>query len=220
MQTPKIFKTVMLVAAVAVFPAANASAHGAGSNMMGQGGGMGPGMMGPGMMGQGYGMGSGMLGPGMMNMMPMMHGMMMGQGYGPGMMGQGYGMGPGMMGSGMMGSGMMGQGYGMGPGMMGPGMMGQGYGMGPGMMGPGIMGQGYGMGPGMMGAQESHEVTEDDVRGFLGRQLEMRGLSRLKVGNVDAKDERVFKVDIVTKENSLAARVVIDRRTGFPVAFE
>ena len=30
-----------------------------------------------------------------MNMMPMMHGMMMG----PGMMGRGYGMGPGMMGA-------------------------------------------------------------------------------------------------------------------------
>ncbi|MBA2779572.1 Spy/CpxP family protein refolding chaperone [Billgrantia kenyensis] len=62
---------------------------------MGQGGGMGPGMMGGGM------------GPGMM-----------GGGMGPGMMGGG--MGPGMMGGGM-GPGMMGGS--MGPGMMGGGMM-------------------------------------------------------------------------------------------------
>ena len=122
-------------------------------------------------------------------------------GPGPGMTGQGYGygMGPGMM----------------GPGMMGPGMMGQGYGMGHGMMG-----QGYGYGPGMMGAQGGRDVTEDDVRGFLDRQIEMRGLERLKVGKVDTSDERVFKADIVTKDDSLVVRVVVDRRTGFPVAFE
>jgi periplasmic protein CpxP/Spy len=80
---------------------------------MGQGGGMGPGMMGGGM---GPGMMGGGMGPGMMS-----------GGMGPGMMGGG--MGPGMMGGGM-GPGMMGGG--MGPGMMGGGM-------GPGMMGGGMM---------------------------------------------------------------------------------
>ena len=118
--------------------------------------------------------------------------------HGPGWGGPAQGMGPGMMG----------QGY----GMMGPGMMGQGY-------GPGMMGQGYGMGPGMMG-QGGREVSEDDVRAFLGRQLEMRGLTRLKIGNIDASDKQVLKADIVTKEDSLAVRVVVDRRTGFPLAFE
>ena len=136
-------------------------------------------------------------------------------GQGPGIMqGQGYGMGPGMIGQ---------QGYGMGPGMMG-----QGYGMGPGMMnmmhgmmmGRGMIGQGYGMGPGMMGAAGNREVTEDDVRGFLDRQLEMHGLKRLKVGSVETSDDKVFKADIVTKEDSLVMRVVVDRRSGFPVAFE
>lgn len=168
--------------------------------MMGPGYGMGPGTMGPGMIGPGYGTGPGMMGPGMM-----------GQGYGmgPGMMGQGYGMGPGMMGPGMMGPGMMNMMHGM--------MMGHGYGMNPGMMGQGY---GYGMGPGMMGAQNGREVTEDDVRGFLGRHLEMHGLERLKVGKIDASDELVFKADVVTKEDSLVVRVVVDRRTGFPVAFE
>lgn len=173
MQTPKFMKAAMLAAAIALVPAAGASAHGSGPGTMG---GQGPGnnAMGPGMMGPGYGMG-------------------------PGMMGQGYGMGPGMMGPGMMN------------------MMPMMHGM---MMGPGMMGRGYGMGPGMMGAWSGRDVTEDDVRGFLGRHLEMHGLERLKVGKIDASDERVFKADIITKEDSLVVRVVVDRRTGFPVAFE
>lgn len=147
-------------------------------------------------------------------------------GQGGGMMGPGYGMGPGTMGPGMIGPGygtgpgMMGQGYGMGPGMMGPGMMNMMPMMHGMMMGPGMMGRGYGMGPGMMGAWSGRDVTEDDVRGFLGRHLEMHGLERLKVGKIDASDERVFKADIITKEDSLVVRVVVDRRTGFPVAFE
>ena len=205
MRIPKIVKTAMFVVAVSALPVA-AYAHGQGPGIMqGQGYGMGPGMigqqgygMGPGMMGQSYGMGPGMIGQ-------------QGYGMGPGMMGQGYGMGPGMMNmmhGMMMGRGMIGQGYGMGPGMMG-----QGYGMGPGMMG-----QGYG--PGMMGAAGNREVTEDDVRGFLDRQLEMHGLKRLKVGSVETSDDKVFKADIVTKEDSLVMRVVVDRRSGFPVAFE
>jgi hypothetical protein len=195
MYTPMIVKAGMLVAAVALLPAHGAMAHQPESGMM-RGQGPNSDMPGAGMMGQGYGMGPGMgygmgygMGPGvgygMMNMMPMMHGMMMG----PGMMGHGYGMGPGMMG----------HGYGMGPGMMG---------------------HGYGMGPGMMGDPDGREVAEDDVRSFLARQLEMRGLERLKVGGIDASDERVFKADIVTKEESLVVRVVVDRGSGFPVAFE
>jgi hypothetical protein len=74
---------------------------------MGQGYGMGPGMMGQGY-GPGYGMGPGMMGPG--------YGPR--QGYGPG---ASYGMGPGMMGPGY------GMGYGPGYGMMGQGGM-HGYG--------------------------------------------------------------------------------------------
>ncbi|WNJ99912.1 hypothetical protein L2D14_00450 [Thalassospiraceae bacterium LMO-JJ14] len=205
---PKIIKIAMLVAVVSAVPVA-AYAHGSGSGMMqGQGYGMGPGMMGQ----QGYGMGPGMMGQQGYGMGPGMMGQQ-GYGMGPGMMGQqGYGMGPGMMGPGMMGPGMMNMMHGM---MMGRGMTGWGYGIGPGMMG-----QGYGMGPGMMGAAGNREVTEDDVRGFLGRQLEMHGLTRLKVGSIDTSDDKVFKADIVTKEDSLVMRVVVDRRSGFPVAFE
>ena len=168
----------------------------------------------PHMMGYGYGMGPGMMGPGMMGHGMMGHGMM-----GHGMMGHGM-MGHGMMGHGMMGNTMMMPGYGMGP--MGPGYgMGQGMMMEPGMMHQGMgPGMGQGMGPGMMGGQADHEISEDDVREVLGRQLAMRGLSRLKVGTVDTSDDAVFKADIVTEEGSLAWRVVIDRRTGRRIALE
>ena len=200
MQTRKFVKAAILASAISLVPLDDAKAHGSGG-----------GEMEPGKMGQSYGHGHGMA-PGMM-------GQGYGYGMGSGMMGQGYGygMGPGMMRPGMMGPGMMNMMHGMmmGPGMMGPGMMRQGYGMGPGMMG-----QGYGMGPGMMGTPSGREMSEDDVRGFLDRHLEMRGLERLKIGAIDATDERVFKADIVTKDESLVVRVVVDRRTGFPIAFE
>ena len=248
MRTLNSFKAAVLAAAVFLIPVQGANAQQGGGMMQGKGPGMmegqgagqgmqqgqgpgpgmmgngmmGPGMMGHGMMGQGYGYG---FGPGAMSPMHMMamrhHMMMMGHGMCPHMMGHGYGMGPGMMGPGMMGPGMMGS------GMMGNTMMMPGYGMGQGMMmEPGMMhqgmgpGMGQGMGPGMMGGQADHEISEDDVREFLGRQLAMRGLSRLKVGTVDTSDDAVFKADIVTEEGSLAWRVVIDRRTGRRIALE
>ena len=148
------------------------------------------------------------------------------QGMGPG---QGYGMGPGMMqgygpgwggGPGMMQGWGQGQGYGMGPGMMqgygpgwggGPGMMqgwgqGQGYGMGPGMM--------QGWGPGMMGGTIDRNLSADDVRANLERWLAWRGNPRLKVGEVKEKDADSITADILTKDNSLVERFIVDRHTG------
>jgi hypothetical protein len=201
---------VMLVAAATAFGQnAEEMPQGMGPGMMGH---MGPGMMGPGM-GQGYGPGPGMMGPGM------------GHGYGPGPgmmghmssgMGHGHGPGPGMMGSGM------GQGYGPGPGMMGSGM-GHGYGPGPGMMGSGMgPGMGQGLGPGMMG-QGLHpfrvvptmELSTDDVRRFLARQISAHGLMHLQVGEVTQTDEDTITADVVTREGSLALRLEIDAYTGF-----
>jgi hypothetical protein len=100
-----------------------------------------------GMMGQGQGMGPGMIGPGLQQMPGMS-----GQGMGPGMMGPGMQQAPGMpgqgMGPGMMDPGMQQMpGQGMGSGMMGPGMGGQG------MMG--------GQGPGMRVTPSQHLTTDD-----------------------------------------------------------
>ena len=174
----------------------------------GGGYGMGPGMMG----GRGYGYG---MGPGMMG------GRGYGYGMGPGMMGgqgYGYGMGPGMMGG-------RGYGYGMGPGMMGG--RGYGYGMGPGMMGG--QGYGYGMGPGMMGPgygyrpnqqypyaqqQPQKPIDKDQAKSMVENYLKSTGNPNLKLG--DIKDEgQNFEADVVTKDNSLADKILIDKNTGW-----
>jgi hypothetical protein len=130
-------------------------------------------------------------------------------------------MGQGMMDQGMMGSSQTGQQAGQqmmgGCPMMG-GMMGQGKGgmMGSGMMGPGMM-QG-GMAPGM-GTVFGTRVTPmmnlsvEDVRGYLAVQLERLNNKRLKIGDIKADDGNIT-ADIVTLDNSLVARLKVDRHTG------
>src|SRR5665213_3608749 len=145
-----------------------------------------------------------------------------GGGYGPGMMGGGYG--PGMM----DGYG-PGNGYGPGYGHMrgfGPGNNGQGYGpgyhmrgFGPGY-GPGML-QGYGpgnrAGADVQGNQTNQtlNLTTDEVKSRMERWLARRDNPRLKVGEVKEKDADTITADIVTKDNSLIQRFIVDRHTGF-----
>ena len=156
----------------------------AGRGFMGRGN-MRDGMMGPGMMGPGM-MGGGMMGPGMM----------------------GRGMGPGMMGGGMMGPGMMGSG--MGPGMMGGGMMGRG-------MGPGMMGGGYGpqQGPPYppQYQQPPKPLEERDAREILENYLNSMKNPNLKLGKIEDKGN-AFEAEIVTKDNSLVDRILVEKSTG------
>jgi hypothetical protein len=123
------------------------------------------------------------------------------QPYGPGMMGPGYG--PGMM---------RGYGPGNGPdcprwGMGGPGPRwmhgGRGWGRGP------------GYGPGWSAPGGDLKLTVDDVKARVDRWLAWRGNSRLKVGEVKDTDADTITADIVTKDNSLVERFLINRRTGF-----
>jgi hypothetical protein len=136
------------------------------------------------------------------------------------------GMGPGMM-QGDMASRTpapnMPQG-GMSQGMMGQGMtcpmmnaMMQG-GMGQGMMGPGMMGQGMtgsGMSGGMFGSRVTPimNLSVDDVRGYLGVQIERLNNNRLKIGNISADGETI-NAEIVTVDNSLVQKLKVDRHTG------
>jgi hypothetical protein len=110
----------------------------------------------------------------------------------------------------MMGQGKQGMvGQGMGPGMMhgsmGPGMM-------QGGMGPGVM-------QGGMAALFGSRVTPmmnlspEDVRGYLGAQLDRLDNKRLKVGDIKA-DDGTITADIVTVDNSLVQRLKVDRHTG------
>ena len=118
--------------------------------------------------------------------------------------GGGYGMGPGMMGG-------RGYGYGMGPGMMGG--QGYGYGMGPGMMGPG---QGYGPNQQYPYAQQQPQkpIDKDQAKSMVENYLKSTGNPNLKLG--DIKDEgQNFEADVVTKDNSLADKIMIDKNTGW-----
>ena len=144
-----------------------------------------------------------------------------GPGYGPGwMMGGG---GPrGMMGGGWGGEPgggpencpAFGQNGGSGPGQgYGPGyhMRGWGNGYGPGMMG------GYGRGYGPRGDAQSNQavnLSTDDVKARMERWLAWRQNSHLKVGDVKEKDADTITADIVTKDNSLVERFIVDRHSG------
>jgi hypothetical protein len=113
---------------------------------------------------------------------------------------------------------------------MGPGMMGGygGYGMGPGMMG-GY--GGYGMGPGMMWGggpgygphypqqyqqypQLQKPLDEKDAKEIAENYLRNMRNPNLKLGKM--KDAgSAFEAEIVTKDNSLVDKLLIDKVTGW-----
>jgi hypothetical protein len=147
-------------------------------------------------------------------------------GYGPPMMG-GWGGGagagqwncPAFTQGNAPGSGSTGQGYGPGYHMRGPGggygpgyhMQGWGGGYGPGMM------QGYGPGYGPRANAQGDQtlnLSTDDVKARMERWLAARDNPRLKLGEVKEKDADSITADIVTKDNSLVERFIVDRHTG------
>ena len=134
-------------------------------------------------------------------------------GYGPGYghMG-GWGGGPG---AGQWNCPAFTQGDRSGPtGGYGPGyhMRGWGGGYGPGMM------QGYGPGYGPRASVQGNQnlnLTTDDVKSRMERWLAARGNARLKLGEVKEKDADTITAVIVTKDNSVVERLIVDRHTGF-----
>src|SRR5512143_1248828 len=101
-------------------------------------------------------------------------------------------------------------------------MMGQGMqGMGSGMMGSGMMGSGTTQGstPTGMSALFGSRVTPmmalsvEDVRGYLGVQLDRLNNKRLKLGDIRS-DDGTITADVVTLDNSLVQRLKVDRHTG------
>jgi len=138
-----------------------------------------------------------------------------GPGWGPGwMMGGGGPGGPGGPGGGPCGAfgqdGVSGPGQGYGPGYH---MRGWGGGYGPGMMRGNGPGYGPGYGPGAQ-TNQALNLTTDDVKTRVERWLAIRGNARLKVGEVKEKDADTITADIVTKDNSLVQRFIVDRHTG------
>lgn len=103
-------------------------------------------------------------------------------------------------------------------GMMGPNMMmGSGMWGGYGGYGPGIM-QGYGpgiAGPGWNTTGRDLNLSTDNVKNYFERWLAWQGNPRLKIGDVKEKDTDMIVADIVTKDNSLVQRFVVNRRNGY-----
>ena len=99
-------------------------------------------------------------------------------------------------------------GYGMGPGMMGGGS-----GMGQGMMGPGYSDgstRRYDNGPQQ---QLEQPLDRTQARSIVEKYLRSTGNPNLKMG--DLKDEgRYFEADIVTRDNSLVDKLLVDKNTG------
>jgi hypothetical protein len=87
--------------------------------------------------------------------------------------------------------------------------------------GPGMM-RGYGPGamfrdgnPAGLSRFDSSGLSVDDVKARFERWLIMQGNPRLKIGDVKETDGNAITVDVVTQENSLVQRFIVDRRTGY-----
>jgi hypothetical protein len=108
----------------------------------------------------------------------------------------------------------------MDSGMMGGGGY-RGYDMGPGMMPYGGF-RNYGMDPGMMGQGDENEPHYRQNQKYLDRKgaerifedyLSSRHNPNLKLGEI--KDEgSFFEVDLLTHDNSLADKLIVDKDTG------
>jgi hypothetical protein len=122
----------------------------------------------------------------------------------------------------------------MGSGMMGPGMMGGGgyggwnspycgqsmgpqggYGMGPGMMGPGYQGYGpqYAPPSGPQYQQPQKPMEEKDAKTILESYLGSMRNPNLKLGKIKEMGN-YFEAEILTKENSLVDKVLVDKFSG------
>ena len=108
----------------------------------------------------------------------------------------------------------------MDSGMMGNGNYGS-YDMGPGMMHDGGS-RNYGMGPGMMGRSYEDEpqyyhnqksLDKKDAARILKNYLNSNHNPNLKLGEI--KDQgSSFEADLLTKDNSLVDRLIVDKDTG------
>jgi hypothetical protein len=104
-----------------------------------------------------------------------------------------------------MGSGMTGPGYGMGSGMMGSGT-------GQGMWGPR---EGYQSNPqnGYQYKELQKPLGPKEARAILEDYLRSKRNPNLKLGKI-RDDGYAFEAEIVTKENSLVDKILVDKNTG------
>lgn len=108
--------------------------------------------------------------------------------------------------------------------MPGPGMMNQDNMPMSGQQGMPMMGQsGMPMMRGMMmdggymhgrSMRRDRPFSSDEIKRIIDGKLALRGFTRLKVGGVEENDENTFVVDILTLDDSLAAKLTINRQSG------
>jgi hypothetical protein len=72
------------------------------------------------------------------------------------------------------------------------------------------MGQGYGP----QYQQESKPLTEKDVRAILENYVQSTHNPNLKLGKIAEKDY-YFEAEILTKNNSLVDKILVDKQTGW-----
>ena len=72
-----------------------------------------------------------------------------------------------------------------------------------------------GVGSGWNQSWRDLNLSTDNVKTYMERWLAWQGNPRLKVGDVKEKDADTIVADIVTKDNSLVQRFVINRHRGF-----
>lgn len=64
--------------------------------------------------------------------------------------------------------------------------------------------------------QRELDLSAEQARTLVSARLIMQGNDRLKVGEVKAKDDDSYVVDITTVEGSLVRQVEVDREKGLP----
>jgi hypothetical protein len=98
----------------------------------------------------------------------------------------------------------------MGSGMMGHGMMGPN--IGPGMMGPGY-GDQYEPQYAPRYQQPQKQLEERDAKAILDNYLNSTRNPNLKLGKIEDKGN-AFEAEILTKNDSLVDRVLVDKKNG------
>lgn len=97
-------------------------------------------------------------------------------------------------------------------GTMGAGMMrGYGPGYGFGMIGGGVP---RGFSPGWNANQTDLNLSTDEVKRYFERAIAWQGNPRLKVGDVKERDADTIVADVVTKDDSLVERFIVNRHNG------
>jgi len=79
--------------------------------------------------------------------------------------------------------------------------------------GPGMMGPGY-RGYGPQYQQPQKPLEEKDVKGILENYLRSTRNPNLKLGKVTEKDN-YFEAEILTKDDSLADKIIVDKYSGW-----